>query len=132
MVSKVQPMLESRSRPISSPFTVTVHQRSRKPSASRYGSSSSAVTIHGPRVVAEVLALGRPEADLHLAPLDVASRPVVHDRVAEDMLGGLVDAQGAAGLADHDRDLELEVSRLAGAGKQTSSSGPRMVCGLVK
>ena len=66
---------------------------------------------------AEVLALGRPEADLHLASLDVASRPVVHDRVAEDMPCGFVDAQGAAGLADHDRDLELEISRLAGAGK---------------
>ena len=38
----------------------TVHQRSRKPSASRYGSSSSAVTIHGPRVVAKSLPLAGP------------------------------------------------------------------------
>ncbi len=38
----------------------------------------------GPERGREVLALGRAEADLHLAGLDVAGGPVVEDRVAED------------------------------------------------
>ena len=33
----------------------------------------------------EVLPLGRAEADLHLGPLEVARRPVVHDREAADL-----------------------------------------------
>ena len=133
MASKVQPMLESRSRPISTPFTLTVHQRSRKPSASRYGSSSSAVTIHGPRRGREVLALGRAEADLHLAALDVAGRPVVHDRVAEDVSAASLAAAARCRPADDDGDLELEVTSPARQpGSATSSSGPMIACGLVK
>ena len=39
----------------------------------------------GPEAGGEVLALGRPEADLHLRPLQVARRPVVHDGEAGDL-----------------------------------------------
>jgi hypothetical protein len=53
-------MLDRRSRPISTPLTAAVHHRSRNPSASRYGSSSSAVTIHGPSVPAKSLPLAGP------------------------------------------------------------------------
>src|SRR5205807_3228857 len=47
----------------------------------------------------EVLALRRAETDLHLLPLQVARRPVVHDREAADAAFG----------ADDRRDLELVV-----------------------
>ena len=61
----------------SSPFTRATISRRRSP-------SSSGVTTIGPERGREVLALRRPEADLHLAPLQVAGRPVVHDREAAD------------------------------------------------
>ena len=46
--SNVQPIWDSRSRPTWSRLMNAVSSRSRNPSSSRYGSSSSAVTSHGP------------------------------------------------------------------------------------
>ena len=57
----------------------------------------------------KVLALGGPEAHLHLLALDIARGPVVEDGVAEDMLRGIFGPDVAAGLADDDRDLQLVV-----------------------
>ncbi len=53
-------MLDSRSSPTTSPFTEAVSASCRKPSVSRYGSSSSAVTRYGPRVAAVSLPLQGP------------------------------------------------------------------------
>ena len=54
------------------------------------------MTSHGPSVRGGVLALGRAEVDLHLPALQVAGRPVVEDRVAEDVLAGLLRGQRGA------------------------------------
>ena len=62
----------------SSPFTRATISRRRSP-------SSSGVTSDRPERGGEVLALRRAEADLHLLPLEVARRPVVHDREAADL-----------------------------------------------
>ena len=99
-----------------SPLTNTSMAIGRKPSSSTSRSNSSAVTIHGPSVVPKSLPLAGSEAHLHLAGLDVARRPVVEDRVAEDVPGGLgrrqVATVGARDAADHGADLELEVEPL--------------------
>src|SRR6478752_6706029 len=58
--SNDQPMWPDLSAPIGSSLTLTVISRSRKPSASRQSSSSSAVTTHGPMVVAKSLPFDGP------------------------------------------------------------------------
>jgi hypothetical protein len=61
---------------------------------------------HGGR---EVLPQPGPEADLHLAELDVTGAPVVEDRVAGDRVGGLGHARLPHPAGDHRGDLQLEV-----------------------
>ena len=58
--SNDQPMCADRSPPTRTSLTLTVISRSRKPSASRQPSSSSAVTTQGPIVVAKSLPLDGP------------------------------------------------------------------------
>jgi hypothetical protein len=68
-----------------------------------------------PEARREVLALRRAEPDLHLGALEVACRPVVHDREAADL----------AALADHDRRLELVVELVRPVGYGISPPGRR-------
>ena len=67
----------------------------------------------GPEGDGGVLSLRRPEADLHLLELEVARRPVVEDRVGDDVVARLGGCQVAAVAADHRGDFELVVEDLA-------------------
>ena len=116
-------MCESRSWPISSPLTYAVQSRSRKPSAS--WKALELVGGDDPRADrgGEVLALGGAEADLHLAGLEVAGRPVVDDRVAEDRLARLGLGERRAAAAEDDADLHLEVEGVAERGLRDRLAG---------
>src|SRR5207248_7483820 len=67
-----------------------------------------------PEARREVLALRRAEADLHLAALEVARRPVVHDREPADL----------AVLADDGRHLELVIELTGSVGIPDRLPGP--------
>src|SRR5690606_27162694 len=54
------PAFDSRSSPTRSPLIHASARTARKPSSSRYGSSSSAVTIHGPSVMPKSLPFAGP------------------------------------------------------------------------
>ena len=74
---------------------------------------SSAVTIQGPSGQNVSIALQkREDARAHLAPLDVASRDVVEDHVAADVVGRLLRREPLPRLPQHDRELELVVELL--------------------
>ena len=109
--SNGQPMFDSRSWPTSIPLTDTLMSRARNPSGPGRAPVSSAVTSHGPSVVAEIF-LGRAEADLHLPALQIAGRPVVEDGVAEHVLSRLLRAQRCPVACDDDGHFELEVQEL--------------------
>ena len=103
-----------------SPLTSTSMPIGRKPSA-----SMAVVELVGgddPRTEGrgEVLALRRAEAHLHLAALDVAGRPVVEDRVPEDVAGGVARAS---------RSRPSEPATPPITAPTSSSKSSRSVCG---
>ena len=98
---------------VSCPGNAPLRSRAR-PSPRSEPSSSSAVTSTGPRLVAKSLPFAGPSPTPSLA-LEIACRPVVHDREASDL----------AVRTDHGSELELVVELLdARTGTGPRSSGP--------
>ena len=110
--SKDQPMWPDRSPPTR--VAVDAHRHRQVEEAVLVAVAVELVGSDDPRPDRgrEVLALGRPELELHLLALHVAGRPVVHDQVAADRGLRLLDRGVAHVAADDGGDLQLEVEPL--------------------